>query len=66
MNKKLGLRRILNGKVSVSYFPLQKWNCLLFYKMFSGCLFYLCISKFNFVLDCRKKWIKDMINGSPD
>ena len=66
MDKKLGLRRILNGKVSVSYCSYQRWNCLFYAKFWSGRLFYFCISKISFVLDCRKNWIKDMISGISD
>lgn len=59
----MNIWRILTGRLSLHYLRTRKWFLLDFNKYWQGRLFYLSISKFNIVLDCRIDWIEDMRTG---
>jgi len=62
----MNFKRILLGKISISYRKCHKWNEFKFYRFWSGRLLSLSISKFSIDLDCRLNWIEDMITGKPE
>ena len=59
-------KRILNGKLSINYFPCFRWSEFRIEKYWSGRLIYLHISKISIGLDCRISWLKDMVTGVPE
>lgn len=57
-------KRVLKGKVSFHYHKWRKWDYIGTYRMWSGRLIYLGISKFCLHIDCRINWLEDMAIGT--
>ena len=62
---RMNWKRTLKSKISITSSRYNKWQEISINKYWSNRLFYLNISKFTLILDCRKNWIDDMITGVP-
>ncbi len=60
---KLGIRRILLGRLSVNYTNWFPWDMFFYGRQWGGRLFTVSVSKFTLTLDCRKCILRDIATG---